>query len=58
MDNVSSKYFETQLKASTKQLKWHDTLVLLDVELIHKPIWDNVLPNALNRQEDLKWRNM
>jgi hypothetical protein len=30
------KYFEIQLKASTKQLKWHDTLVLLDVEMIHK----------------------
>jgi hypothetical protein len=36
MDNVSLKYFETQPKALTKQLKWHDTLVLLDMELIHK----------------------
>jgi hypothetical protein len=25
-----------QPRASTKQLRWHDTLVLLNVELIHK----------------------
>ncbi len=53
MDNVSLKCFETQPKASTKQLKWHDNLVLLDMELIHKVRWDNVFPNALNRKEEI-----
>jgi uncharacterized membrane protein YeiH len=46
IDNVSLRYFETQLRVSTKQLKLHDTLALLDVELIHKLRWDNVVLNA------------
>ncbi len=33
------------------KLRWHDILALLDVELIHKPRWDNVVPDALNRKE-------
>jgi hypothetical protein len=41
-----------QLKASTKQLTWHNTLALLDVELIHKPRWDNMIPDALDRKEE------
>jgi hypothetical protein len=35
-DNIFLRYFKTQIRASTKQLKWHDTLVLLDVELSKK----------------------
>jgi len=50
MDNISLRYFKTQLKASTKQLGWHDTLALLDVELIHKLRHDNVVSDALNRK--------
>jgi hypothetical protein len=34
MDNISLKYFETQSKQKMKQLRWHDILALLDVELI------------------------
>jgi hypothetical protein len=52
-DNVSLQYFEMQLRAPTKQLKWHDTLALLDVELIHKSGQDIVVLNALNRKEEL-----
>jgi hypothetical protein len=37
MYNISLKYFETQPRALEKYLRWHDTLVLLDAELIHKP---------------------
>jgi hypothetical protein len=51
IDNIFLKYFE---RASTKQLKWHDTLALLDMELIHKQGWDNVVPNALNRKEEFQ----
>ncbi len=36
MDNVSLHYFEMQLRVLMKQRRWHDTLALLDVELIHK----------------------
>jgi len=44
MDNVSLKYFETQSKPKMKQLRWHNILALLDVELIQKPRWDNIVP--------------
>ncbi len=36
-DNISLRYFKTKSKALANQLKWHDTLALLDVELIHTP---------------------
>jgi hypothetical protein len=54
MDNVSLTYFKTQPKASTTQLRWHDTLTLLDVELIHKPWQDNVVSNALSKKEEFQ----
>jgi hypothetical protein len=50
--NVSLKYFETQPKASMKQLIWHNTLALLDVDMIHKLSWDNVVPNVMNRKKE------
>ena len=48
-DNVSLKYFETQAQVSAKQLRWHDTLALMNVDLIHKLGCDNVVPDALSR---------
>jgi hypothetical protein len=51
-NNVSLKYFETQLEAMTKQLCWHNTLALMDIELIHKPSKHNVVPNALSHKEE------
>jgi hypothetical protein len=53
-DNVSLKYFETQAQVSAKQLRWHDTLALMNVELIHKPGRDNVVPDALNRRKEFQ----
>jgi hypothetical protein len=53
-DNVSLKHFETQSRTSIKQLRWHDTLTLLDVELIHKPRWNNIIPNELNKKEEFQ----
>lgn len=53
-DNVSLWHFETGLKALVEQLRWHDTLALLDVELIQKPGWDNVVPDALSRKEEFQ----
>jgi hypothetical protein len=37
IDNVTLKYFATQSKLSSKQVKWQDTLVLLNVDIRHKP---------------------
>jgi hypothetical protein len=45
MDNVSLRYFETQPRAITKQLRWYDTLAFMDIKLIHKPSKDNVVPS-------------
>ena len=53
-DNVSLKYFETQAQMSAKQLRWHDTLALMNVDLIHKPGRDNVVPDALSRREEFQ----
>jgi len=37
-----------------EQLRWHDTLALLDVELIHTPGQDNVVLDALSRKEEFQ----
>jgi hypothetical protein len=57
-NNVTLKYFETQPRTSTKQLRWHDTLALLHVELIHKPGRDNIIPNALSKKEEFQMENL
>jgi hypothetical protein len=54
MENVSLWYFKTQLRALMKQLKWHNMLALLDVELIHKLGKDNVVFNALTKKEEFQ----
>ncbi len=62
MNNVSLRYFETQPRAITKQLCWHDTLALMDIELIHRPNKDNVVPYALSCKEEyqgrMPWENI
>jgi hypothetical protein len=40
-----------QPRASTKQLRWDDTLVLLNVELIHKWGLDIVVLDVLNQKK-------
>jgi hypothetical protein len=51
-NNISLKYFENQPKATTKQLQWHDTLALMDIELIHKLGKDNVVLDALSHKKE------
>ena len=48
MDNVSVQYFEMQSKITPKQWRWIDVLAYFNVNLIHKPGRDNVVPNALS----------
>jgi len=54
IDNVTLKYFATQPKLSSKQVKWQNTLALFNVDIRHKPEKENVVPNALNRKHQLK----
>jgi hypothetical protein len=49
---VSLRYFETQPKATAKQLQWHDTLAIVNIELIHKHGKENVVPDVLNHKEE------
>jgi hypothetical protein len=55
------RYFETQPRATAKQLQWHDTLALMDIELIHKLGKDNVVLNVLSRKEkyqgEMSWES-
>jgi hypothetical protein len=44
------KYFATQPKLSSKQLRWQDTLALFNVDIWHKSGKENIVPDALNRK--------
>ena len=53
-DNVSMRYFKTQPNITPKQWRWVDVLACFNVDLIHKPGQDNVVPDALNRRQELR----
>ena len=52
MHNGCLQYFEIQAQMSAKSLRWHDSLALIKVDLIHKPDRGNVVLNALNRRDE------
>jgi len=52
--NVTLKYFATQPKLSSKQVRWQNTLVLFNVDIRHKPGKENVVFDALSRKHQLK----
>jgi hypothetical protein len=49
-DKVTLKYFAIQLKLSSKQVRWQDTLALFNVDIRHKPKKDNVVLDALSQK--------
>jgi hypothetical protein len=53
-DNVTLKYFATQPKLSSKQVRWQDTLALFNVDIRHKPRKENIVPDALSRKHQLR----
>ncbi len=53
-DNVTLKYFATQPKLSSKQVRWQDTLTLFNVDIRHKPGKENIVPDALSRKHQLR----
>ncbi len=53
-DNVTLKYFSTQPKLSSKQVRWQDTLALFNVDIRHKPGKKNIIPDALSRKHQLR----
>jgi len=53
-DNVTLKYFATQPKFSSKQVRWQDTLALFNVYIRHKPGKENVVLDALSWKHQLK----
>jgi hypothetical protein len=48
IDNVTLKYFTSQPKLSSKQMKWKNKLALLNVDIQHKPRKDNVVLDVLS----------
>jgi len=54
IDNVTLKYFVTQPKLSSKQVRWQDTLALFNVDIWHKPGKEIVVLDALSRKHELK----
>ena len=52
-DNISLKYLDTKAQTTPKELRWYDMIISMDVELIHKPGRDNLVPDALSRWEEL-----
>ncbi len=53
-DNVTLKYFATQPKLSSKQVRWQNTLALFNMDIRHKPRKENIVPDALNRKHQLR----
>ncbi len=53
-DNVTLKYFTTQPKLSSKQVRWQDTLALFNVDIRHKLGKENIVPDALSRKQQLR----
>jgi hypothetical protein len=53
-NNVTLKYFATQAKLSSNQVRWQDTLALFNVDIRHKPRKENVVFDALGRKHQLK----
>jgi uncharacterized DUF497 family protein len=53
-DNVTLKYFATQPKLSSKQIRWQDTLALFNVDIQHKPGKENIVPDALSQKHQLR----
>ncbi len=58
IDNVTLKYFATQPKLSSKQVKWQDTITLFNVDIQHKLGKENVVPDALSQKHQLKVVNV
>ena len=52
-DNMSFMYLDIEAQRTPKELKWYDTIISIDVELIHKPGRDNLVLDALSRREEL-----
>ncbi len=53
-DNVTLRYFATQPKLSSKQIRWQDTLALSNVDIPHKPGKENIVFDALSRKQQLR----
>ena len=52
-DKISLKYFDPKAQATPEELRWYDTIISIDVELIHKPGWNNLVSDALSRRKEL-----
>ncbi len=54
-DNITLKYFATQPKLSSKQVRWQDTLALFNVDIRHKLERKTWCPMRQVKNTKLKW---
>jgi uncharacterized DUF497 family protein len=54
IDNVTLKYFATQPKLSSKQVRWQDRLALFNVDIRHKPGKENIVLDTLSQKHQLR----
>jgi len=54
IDNFTLKYFTTQSKLSSKQVRWQNTLASFNVDIRHQLMKDNVVTDVLNKKHQLK----
>jgi hypothetical protein len=54
INNVTLKYFVTQPKLSSKQVRWQNTLALFNVNIQHEPGKDNVVLDVLSQKHQLE----
>ncbi len=51
---MTLRYFATQPKLSSKQVRWQDTLALFNVDIRQKPGKENIVPDALSWKHQLR----
>jgi hypothetical protein len=54
IDNVILKYFTTQQKLSSNQVRWKDTLALFNMDIRCKLEKDNVVLDVLTQKHQLR----
>jgi hypothetical protein len=53
-NDVSSKHFGTHAQVNAKPLRWHNTLAIMEVDLIHKAGHRNRVRNVLSEREEFQ----
>lgn len=53
IDNITLKYLDTKAQATPNKLRWYNTIISMDIELIHKQRHDNLMSDVLSHRKEL-----